>query len=200
MEIATQVYNKNDSRIFLASYITEKGDTEIYPLGSFPFDYFLYFEWKPMTIFTATTYSPNTFLCELPTEDTSKTLASVSTSRVGLSYGFSFFESTLWNGAKVQKGITPLVYTVQTYNIFHNLRWCFFVQVNTTYLHSLTFTYPSSAWSEREVQDMYLVKFKGLKDGRRLLLDYKTPRGVLSPNQCKTILPTYSSFFDLYYV
>lgn len=194
------VYNRIDPRIFLASYKTEKGNIEIYPLGSFPFDYFVYFEFQPMTVYTATTCTPNTFFCELSTQSLLKTLKSVSTSRAGASFGFSFFELTLWNCIKTQKEVTPLVYAVQTYNIFHNIRWSFFIQTKNNNLASLTSTYPSSSWAEREIQDMYRVNFKGLKDKRRLLLDYKTPRGVLSPQQRQVISPNYSSFFDLYYV
>lgn len=145
MEKTIDTYSKNDSRIFLASYKTEKGNIEIYPLGSFPFDYFVYFEFQPIAIFTATTYTPNTFFCELSTQSLFKTIRSVSTSRVGASYGFSLFELTLWNNTKTQKEITPLIYTVQTYNVFHNLRWSFFTQVKSADLFSLTSTYPSSA-------------------------------------------------------
>jgi NADH:ubiquinone oxidoreductase subunit C len=59
---------------------------------------------------------------------------------------------------------------------------------------------PGAVWPERELQDMYTVSFEGLQDTRRLLLDYKTSRGVLSPNSKILGLNHYSTFYDLYYI
>jgi NADH:ubiquinone oxidoreductase subunit C len=119
---------------------------------------------------------------------------------VGISSGFFFYESTIWLKKKKQKEQTPFFYNLQTINIFNNIRWVFIDEFTTTQIHSNSSAMPASVWPERELQDMYTVNFYGLQDTRRLLLDYKTVRGVLSPNLKISGLNHYSSFYDLYYI
>lgn len=60
--------------------------------------------------------------------------------------------------------------------------------------------FPAAIWPEREIQDMFAVSFAGLRDTRRLLLDYKLNRGVLSPDYKLRGLSFFSPFYDVHYV
>lgn len=50
---------------------------------------------------------------------------------------------------------------------------------NTKNLTSVSNVYPNAVWLEREMGEMYDLSFVGLKDTRKLLLEYSTPRGIL---------------------
>jgi NADH:ubiquinone oxidoreductase subunit C len=124
----------------------------------------------------------------------------ISKSVVGASYGFFFYESTVWLFKKKQKKQIPFFYNIQTINIFNNIRWNFIILSNIYYLPSISSGFPAAIWSEREIQDMFTINFNNLHDTRRLLLDYKVTRGVLSPEIKFKNTNLFSSFYDLHYV
>lgn len=194
-------FNKiNDQRIHLATFQTNDGLLETYPLGSFTFEYFLYFEMDFKNIYTQNTNNPNIFFSEIDENKLADSIKSISTARGGHSSGFNFYESTSWKFLKYQKKQLPLYFLTHSVNYFNNVRWVFLTKITKPNIQSVSYTYPAATWSEREVQDMFNVSFSTLKDTRRLLLEYKTARGVLNTKYKLTGLPKYSTYFDLYYV
>lgn len=189
-----------DSRIYLQTFQTDDGVVETYPLNSFTFEYFLYFELDFKHIYTHTINTPNTYYSEIKETDTYKNFKSINTARVGVSSGFGFYESTLWKETKKQKKQLPLFLLVHTINYFNNVRWVFVAKLNSNKSNSLSGVFPAATWSEREMQDMFDVSFYSLKDTRRLLLEYKTTKGVLNADYTVDKLPKYSLYYDIYYV
>lgn len=195
-----QPFKIKDLRIHLTTFQTEDNKVEIYPLGSFTFEYFIYFEFNFNYIYTTTTNTSNTFFFHINQNKIYNNIKAISTARTGQSSGFFFYESTLWKNQKNQKQVLPLTLLTHCINYFNNVRWVFLSSINNNQINSLSNIYPAATWSEREMQDMFCVKFINLKDTRRLLLEYKTKRGVLNNNYKLDFLPKFSSYYDLYYI
>ena len=85
---------KLDPRIPFSSYKTQDGSTEIYPTGSFTFEYFLYFNFEFNYMYTNPSNTPNTFFTELNSTKLVNVCKASTTSRAGQSSGFNFYEST----------------------------------------------------------------------------------------------------------
>lgn len=189
-----------DSRVFLTKFQLKNGNIETLPLGSFPFEFLLPLEWLPANVFSSTYNTPNTFFNEISPKHLLKISQASKTAKTGFSAGFFFYEQTCWNEKKTQKNETPFFYSLNTVNIFNNLRWVLFFKSENNNILSISKNQPAATWSEREIRDMFNVNIQNLKDTRRLLLDYKTSRGVLSPQIKIKGLPQYNSFYDIYYV
>lgn len=196
--------NKNvknlDPRIAFYSYQTQDGATEVYPAGSFTFEYFLYFNFEFNWVYTNTSNTPNTFFTELSETKLFDVCKASTTSRAGQTSGFNFYESTLWKFKKQQTNRLPLMFLTHTVNYVNNVRWVFLTKITSNSVKSTSRVYPAATWSEREVQDMFDVSFVDLKDTRRLLLEYKTPKGVLNAGYQVKGIPKYSTYYDVYYV
>ena len=63
-------------------------------------------------------------------------------------------------------------------------------------MQSLSRIYSNSIWLERENSEMFDIVYSGLKDSRKLLLDYTNLRGVLLKNSS---INNYSSFYKNYF-
>lgn len=200
MDFKFKNVNKLDPRITLQSYKTQDGFTEIYPTGSFTFEYFLYFNFEFSAVYTTASNTPNTFFAEVGEDKLFDVCLSSTSSRAGQTGGFNFYESTLWKFDKNQTNQLPLLFLTHTVNYVNNVRWVFLSKITKNAIKSTSAVYPSATWSEREMQDMYNVGFLNLKDTRRLLLEYKTPKGVLNANYVIKGLPKYSTYYDIYYV
>ena len=200
MDIFAVNAKKVDKRIILNTLEMEDGSFEKYPVGSFPFEHLLMFQTQPFKLITQTTCTQNTFITELTDLSTFKQFKILSKSVTGSAFGFFFYESCIWLAKKKQKDQIPFFYNVQTVNVFNNIRWSFIILSKDYSLPSVSFAFPAATWSEREIQDMFTVRFTNLQDTRRLLLDYKVTRGVLSPETNFKGVNLFSSFYDLHYV
>ncbi len=192
-----KTYNKKDPRITLITFQLEDGTIEIMPLGSFTFEYFMYFENKPHAIFTNSNSAPNNFNCFINEKEITYYTALSTTSRAGHSSGFYFYEQTVWKNFKKKNNLN---YSYQSLNCINNIRWNFYINLQSKQIKSITGKQKAATWSEREIQDLFDLKFKNLKDTRRLLLDYKVQKGVLNYKINVKETPKFSSYFDLYYV
>lgn len=191
---------KLDSRVFLTKFQLKNGNIETLPLGSFPFEFLLPLENLPTNVFSSTCSTPNTFFNEIDQKHLFKISQASKTAKTGFSAGFFFYEQTCWNEKKTQKNETPFFYSLNTVNVFNNVRWVLFFKSENNSILSISKNQPAATWSEREIRDMFNINIKNLKDTRRLLLDYKTSRGVLSPQTKIKGLPQYNSFYDIYYI
>lgn len=200
MDLFVKHATSKDTRIHFKTMQLSDGTLEVYPQGSFVFDHLLHYQISSTKIVTQTTCTPNTFVSHIQCGMLLSWINLISRGLVGSSSGFFFYESTIWLAKKTQKAQTPFFYNLQTANILCNIRWSFIVRMDTTNVQSTSNSFLAASWPERELQDMYLVNFSGLKDTRRLLLDYKVGRGVLSPEFSLSGVPSYSTFFDVYYL
>ena len=79
---------------------------------------------------------------------------------------------------------------------FKKNMWSYFYALDTKVLQSLSKSFSSFVWVEREIKEFYNVSFLGLKDGRRLLTDYT----VITPEYNSYETRGYNNIIqDLYF-
>lgn len=171
-----------------------------YPKGSFTVDNLLEAQNIQNSLITSCATTPNTFITYVDDSFCFYNLRCSVRGGVGFTSGFNYYESTIWLLKRNQKEQVPFFFNLQTINIFNNIRWSFVQRTDRILIDSTTDFFPAAVWPERELQDMFLVSFSNLRDTRRLLLDYKLGRGVLSPKYKQSGVSMFSSFYDVYYV
>ena len=206
MELVTsRAYGPADPRILLSSYINEHGVKETFPLNSFLLEHLLRNELLPVNVYTSDTNTPNTFFSEFRSDQEQTALVTTAQPLTALSTkSMYFYEYAVW--VSLLLGSTGTSYTkhsssLQLYNPLVNVRWVLVIPALQKRPTSLSHIYQAAVWSERELQDMFNLKFCGLKDSRRLLLDYKLQKGVLLKTRqpSKQRLSKFSNYSDLYY-
>lgn len=144
MDFKRKNVSKLDPRVSLFSYKTKDNTVEIYPAGSFTFEYFLYFDLELKHVYTTQSNSPNTFFTELTEQMLYSTCRAATTARSGQSAGFNFYESTTWKFDKKQHDTLPLLFLTHTVNYVNNLRWVFLAKVCTYKVKSVSQVYPAA--------------------------------------------------------
>lgn len=190
----------NDSRIQLVEAINSKKEVLVYPKSSFTVDSFVEMEGFYGNVLVNSTMTPNTFITYLENNFCMHHLRCTAVGGSGLYHSFFYYESTVWLLKKNQKEQIPFFFSLQTISMFSNIRWVFIQKPSTIKLESTSKFFPAAVWPEREIQDMFSVSFQGLQDTRRLLLDYKLSRGVMSPKYKLKGVSLFSPFYDIYYI
>lgn len=113
---------------------------------------------------------------------------------------YSFFEHTVWEVFHKNNKITSMVGNNILISHFLDLKIINFYNINfknnSFYSTSISNIFSNCIWLERESSEMFNITFLGLKDTRKLLLDYTTDRGVLSKSYVTT---NYSNYYKNYY-
>lgn len=163
---------KLDSRVELLSFIGSDGNKYIYPRHGFPLEVFIIYENAASHFYTTSSNEVSCFTFKLNSE-------------INLSPVLKFFYNaghfSLYDIFSWEDLITNNIITAQSYfSLYKNFKInCLKLNINKYFFKSDSNIFSNSTWLERENSEMFNLKYSGLRDNRKLLLDYTTKKGVL---------------------
>jgi NADH:ubiquinone oxidoreductase subunit C len=171
-------------------HITPKGEIWEYPVGSFPMEVFMINQHVPAKFYTTEKSNSNTFYFSLNKKNYTKVAASLRSLMTCGEYHVSdHFSWSNYLGLKEN-----YLYTTGTifYTWASDIRVACLTNSKNNIFTSGSKVYQNLTWLERESSEMFDLIYVGLRDTRKLLLDYTTQRGVMDKIYNKT---QYSSYF-----
>lgn len=169
---------KKDQRLRFKVYVLSNGEVVSHPVWGFPISIFVICETAPVKILTTESgntsdfffWTPHQHICDIA-------LAAQRVSTIG---AFSLFDHFGWVIPAATR--EDDLYTLSTIliSLLLNTRLISFSNFyGDSSAPSLSAFCNNAVWVERESSEMLDLVYFGLKDTRKLLLDYTTPRGVL---------------------
>lgn len=168
---------KKDKRIKILYWITKDNKIIKYSPYAFPIDLFALLPNTKLNFFTSKTATPNTYL------------AAMTQRNVGLVS--AYLKNLLWVGNYhlIERTAWQRVYS-DAYSEYTDLllfsKWNASIKLllltnsETSVLETVSTVYSNATWLERELSELFDLNITNLKDTRKLLLEYTSPRGFLN--------------------
>lgn len=143
----------------------------------FPINIFIVFEKINPVIYTSKTLTPNHYVCFI----NDKWYYGLNLFlKKELFFNFSqLTEMSCIDTLKYNKFVPELSMIQNKRFLMYNIYYMYWIKIrmtliqfNTNEIESIDYIYRNASWLEREVGEMYNIKFKNKKDNRSLLLDY----------------------------
>lgn len=168
----------------------------------FPVNMFVVFEKIKPLIYTSKTLTPNHYVCFITPK---------------WYYGLNIFikKELFFNFSKLtdiscidtlnyNKFVPELDVIKNKRFLMYNIYYMYWIKIRLTLIHfncesteSIDHVYRNSSWLEREVSEMYGIKFKNKKDNRSLLLDYsRNEYPMLKDFPTEGFYEIYFDFFE----
>lgn len=197
-------HKKIDLRVEILSYLNDNNQIEYYPSCGFPVEIYIINQHSKINLFTTQTLNSTNFLFSSSIKNsqaipiTLKKLNFIGNYSLFDHFGWQVFQTKTKNLNYSEK-FNNYIITIKAYLSLYLDTKIFqieFLQKNKNgnkfnQLHTLNFIYPNANWLERENSEMLNVRYFGLKDTRKLLLDYTIYRGVILKNYKGKFMSNY---------
>lgn len=168
----------------------------------FPLNIFIVFEKVNPIVYTSQTLTPNHFVCFIP----SKWYYGINLFlKKDLFLNFSqLTDMSCIDTIKYNKFIPEINFLNNKRLLMYNIYYMYWVKIRLTLIQtcnnnidSIDYVYRNASWLEREVSEMYGLKFKNKKDNRSLLLDYsRNEYPMLKDFPTEGFYEIYFDFFE----
>lgn len=133
-----------DTRVSLLELKKLDGTSSLYPQNSYNVDLLLELEEKQCYLLTSSVNSPNTFTTSVSVSFCFSNIRCLSSGGLGLSFSLNYYESTVWLLKRKQKEQVPFFFSLQTVNLFSNVRWVLVQKLESISIPSVTGFFPAA--------------------------------------------------------
>jgi hypothetical protein len=133
-----------DTRVSLLELKKLDGTSSLYPQNSYNVDLLLELEEKQCYLLTSSVNSPNTFITSVSASFCFSNIRCLSSGGLGLSFSLNYYESTAWLLKRKQKEQVPFFFSLQTINLFSNVRWVLVQKLESISIPSVTGFFPAA--------------------------------------------------------
>lgn len=168
----------------------------------FPINIYIVFEKLNPIVYTSQTLTPNHYVCFV----NDKWYYGINIFlKKEMFFNFSkLTDISCIDTLKYNKFIPDLNFIQNNRFIIYNIYYMYWIKIrltlmytNTKELDSIDYIYRNASWLEREVGEMYNIKYKNKKDNRSLLLDYsRNEYPMLKDFPTEGFYEIYFDFFE----